>query len=82
MGWRLPIPISQGNQLRPEWKGLFEEFPDRFLIGTDVGKPSLDGYSNLITYWREILKQLSPEAAEKIAHQNAERVLKLSPVTK
>ncbi len=77
------IPISQGGQLRSEWKELLEEFPDRFVIGTDIGgRPSLDGYSGLIGYWRGILKQLSPEAAEKLAHENAERILKLPPLRK
>ncbi len=73
------IPISVGGQLLPEWKELLEEFPDRFVIGTDVGDPSLGRYAFMIGYWRGIFKQLSPVAAEKLAHQNAERILKLPP---
>jgi hypothetical protein len=73
------IPISEDGQLRPEWKELLEEFPDRFVVGTDVGDSSLDGYSFMIAYWRGILKQLSADSAEKLAHQNAERILKLPP---
>jgi len=78
MGWGLPIPISEAGNLRSVWKVLLEEFPERFLIGTDVGTPSVIDYARLITYWRDILAQLSPDAAEKIAHQNAERLLKLA----
>lgn len=81
-GPRTKIPISDGGQLRPAWKELLEEFPDRFVIGTDVSSPSLDGYARLIDYWRGILKQLSPETAEKLAHQNAARILKLPPLVK
>ncbi len=84
LSWRdervgVRIPISVGGLLRPEWKELLEEFPDRFVIGTDVGDPSLDRYAVMIGYWRGILNQLSKGAAEKLAHQNAERILKLPP---
>jgi predicted TIM-barrel fold metal-dependent hydrolase len=73
------IPISEDGQLRPEWKELLEEFPDRFVVGTDVADPSLSGYSFMIDYWRGILKQLSADSSEKLSHQNAERILKLPP---
>jgi predicted TIM-barrel fold metal-dependent hydrolase len=33
----------------------------------------------MIQFWRKILPQLSPQTAAKIAHQNAERLLKLLP---
>lgn len=80
-GWRLPLPISEGGQLRPIWKDLLEEFPERFVIGTDVNPPSIIEYATLIQYWRKILSQLTPETAEKLAHKNAERILRL-PVLK
>ncbi len=81
-GWHLPIPISEGNRLRPEWKDLLEEFPDRFVIGTDVSTPSLIEYASLIKYWRAILSQLTAETAEKFAHANAERILRLPSLKK
>ena len=77
-------PVSLARKLRPEWQELFESFSDRFVIGTDVdpNRPSLQTYEELIGYWREMLGQLSHDTAEKIAHQNAERILRLSPSTK
>jgi predicted TIM-barrel fold metal-dependent hydrolase len=81
-GWRLPIPISEGNQLKTEWKDLLEEFSDRFVIGTDVSTPSPIEYARLVKYWRAILSQLTPETAEKFAHANAERILRLPSLKK
>jgi len=61
---------------------LLEEFPERFVIGTDSDDTNPRSYADLISFWREILSQLSPGTAVKIAHQNAERLLKLSPSPK
>lgn len=73
-----PFPIDENGILKQSWKDLFQEFPDRFVIGTDLDKPSLGDYSNLITHWRQILDQLPPDIAAKIAYQNAEFLLKVS----
>ncbi len=59
----------------PEWKLLLEEFSDRFVLGTDV--IALKGFMLTIGRWRQVLKQLSPATARKLAHQNAERLLNL-----
>ncbi len=59
----------------PEWKVLLEEFSDRFILGTDTR--SLPEFVNTIGSWREVLKQLSPTTARKLAHQNTERLLNL-----
>jgi hypothetical protein len=67
------------GRLRPEWKELLEEFPDRFVIGTDAITPTLDTYARVIGVWRLLLAQLSPETAAMLAHRNAERLLGLVP---
>jgi len=74
--------ISIGGQLKPDWKDLLEQFPDRFVIGTDVSGQSLAEYEAVINYWRGVLPQLSPATAEKIAHQNAEHLLNLPSVVR
>lgn len=73
-----PFPIDENGILKQSWKDLFQEFPDRFVIGTDLGKPSLSDYSDLIMLWRQILDQLPPDVAAKMAYQNAEALLKVS----
>lgn len=70
--------IDDEGQLKSGWKDLLEEYQDRIVIGTDRAKPSVKPYSTVIRYWREVLPQLSPQAAAKIAHGNARRLLKLS----
>ena len=67
--------IDDEGQLRPGWKELLEEYQDRIVIGTDRVKPSVKAYSTVIGYWRQVFSQLSPKAAAKIAHGNAERLL-------
>jgi predicted TIM-barrel fold metal-dependent hydrolase len=73
-------PIDEGGMLKPTWKALLEEFPDRFVIGTDIDPATLETYREEIGYWRGILTQLSPTTAAKLAHENAKRLLKLSAV--
>jgi len=57
----------------PEWKILLEEFPDRFVLGTDAF--ALSGFVHAISTWRKVLDQLSAPTARKLAHENAERLL-------
>ena len=57
----------------PDWRILLEEYPDRFVIGTD--EFDLAGFVHAIGSWRKILDQLSAPTARKIAHENAERLL-------
>jgi hypothetical protein len=71
--------MDQAGRLREVWRQLLEEFPDRFVIGTDLSAPSPNGYAALVAFWRTILEQLLPETAANIAHRNAERILALPP---
>lgn len=64
--------IAPGGQLAPEWRDLFERFPDRFMLGS--GTYTNDfwfRYSTTLERSRDWLRQLQPELAERIAHQNA-----------
>ena len=58
-----------------EWKLLFEEYSDRFFLGTDA--PNFQQFTLVIGRWRKVLQQYSPAIASKLAHQNAERLLNL-----
>jgi len=58
-----------------EWKALLEEFSNRFVLGTDG--LNLQQFVITIGRWRKVLKQLSPQTAAKLAHENAERLLNL-----
>ena len=74
-------PIDNDRVLKPDWKVLLEDFPDRFVIGTDVDPATMAAYAEEVGYWRGILSQLSPLTAAKLAHGNAERLLRLTPAS-
>ena len=69
-------PRDLPPSLESDWKKLFEEFPDRFVIGTDVNTGRLSQYDRVVTTFREvILDGINREAAERIAFKNAWRLM-------
>ena len=63
-------------QLNSAWRDLFEEYPDRFLFGSDVNTGRFDNYERVVGNFRwHILRNLSPGAGAKIAYQNAWRLM-------
>jgi len=72
--WMFLIEDGSGN-LYPEVKALFEEFPERFLLGTDCAHtPALKNYVKRVERDRELLSSLKLETARRIAFQNAEEL--------
>jgi hypothetical protein len=72
--------IEQGGVLVPDMKALYEEFPDRFMLGMDVAHApgnNPQNYSQRVNRFRELLGQLKPETARKLAEANAIRIFKL-----
>jgi Amidohydrolase len=65
--------ITDGSgKLTAEWRGLFERFPDRFLLGSDTWVPERwASYGEIMAGYRGWLVQLSPTVAKQIAHGNA-----------
>lgn len=64
---------APGGQLDPEWRQLFLEFPDRFMVGTGTFTPERWPFIvEQARYSRQWLAQLPPQVAEKIAWQNGE----------
>ncbi|WP_374467111.1 amidohydrolase family protein [Ferrovibrio sp.] len=63
---------SQGK-VDPAWRVLFEEFPDRFMVGTDTFTPERWFYIEEHAKWsRGWLADLPAPLAERIAYRNAE----------
>ena len=77
-----PLPSCQrwslldaDGRLDPDWKDLFESYPDRFLHAVDIFIESNIQYFGPDTaYMRKVLGQLSPATAEKIAYKNILRI--------
>ena len=61
------------GKVPPEWRALFTEFPDRFMVGTDTFTPERWHYIVEHANWsRAWLAELPPALAERIAWRNAE----------
>ncbi len=77
--WTFPIEDGRGRLL-PGMKELFEQFPDRFMVGMDCYFTGAYQYfPERVARFRQLLSELSPSTARKLAYENAERVLKLAP---
>jgi hypothetical protein len=65
--------ITDGSgKLTPEWRALFERYPDRFLLGSDTWVPQRwASYGEIMAGYRGWLAQLPPAVAKQIAHDNA-----------
>ncbi len=76
-GRRAPILDNKGILLKA-WKELLEDYSDRFLVGLDAYAPGDEDRMALFArFHRQVLGQLSREAAEKIAYKNALKLLGL-----
>lgn len=65
-----------GDSLDSSWKKVIEEFPDRFVLGTDTNPPRFENYNRVIkTYRNIILKGVKKDVAEKIAYKNAWKLM-------
>ena len=64
--------VDGSGKLTPEWRALFERYPDRFLLGSDTWVPERwASYGEIMAGYRAWLVQLSPAVAKQIAHGNA-----------
>ncbi len=63
----------KGVILDPEWKRVIEEFPDRFVLGSDVAPLRFEGWYDRAfdDYRKIILKGVRNDVAERIAYKNA-----------
>ena len=70
---------DKDGKLQKGWKDVFEEFPDRFTFGSDIGADDKrhEILGQVIENARSYLGQLKPETAEKIGHLNARKLLGL-----
>jgi hypothetical protein len=68
---------ASGNQVDPAWCAAFEEFPRRFMVGTDTFTPERWHYIvPHAAYSRAWLAALGAPLAENIAWRNAEALLR------
>jgi hypothetical protein len=67
---------ASGGAVTPEWRAAFEEFGDRFMVGTDTFTPErwyyIEEHANFSRRW---LAGLPKDLAERIGFRNAEAML-------
>jgi predicted TIM-barrel fold metal-dependent hydrolase len=61
--------IAPGGVLDPRWPALIEEYPGRFVIGSDI-VGFVTEYKPTIQRYYLLLDALKPETARKVAHDN------------
>ncbi|GEM_PF-746092 len=84
------FPLDNDGKLRPEWLSLFQDYPTRFVIGSDrffsavntqgTGTGAMLGSKSVGPVYTKIqllLKQLPPDLAKKIATENAMALYKI-----
>ena len=73
---RFHTKIFDADRMEPEWQKLIEDYPDRFMIGTDIKKDAY--YDEAIKVVRKgLLGHLSPDTARMVAYENAQRLFDL-----
>ncbi len=69
--------LAEDGTLKPEWRALFERFPDRFMFGMDVQSiPSVEGIAGRMAGARAAFASLPQALEENIAWRNVSRVMK------
>jgi hypothetical protein len=72
---------GSGGKVPPEWRALFTDFPDRFMVGTDTYTPERWHYVIEHAAWsRAWLADLPRPLAERIAWRNADALFAGSPL--
>ncbi|MDT8989737.1 amidohydrolase family protein [Curvibacter sp. APW13] len=73
--------LNEDGALFEDWAQLMEAMPERFMVGTDskFGQSGHEGvgeeaYDKTVHRYRRMLGSLAPEAAKRIAAQNANRL--------
>jgi hypothetical protein len=70
---RFVVNRAAAAKVPAEWRALFTEFPDRFVVGTDTYTPERWHYIVEHAAWsRAWLADLPPALAERIAWRNAD----------
>ena len=68
---------ASGGSVDPAWREAFEEFPQRFMVGTDTFTPERWHYIVPHAEWsRGWLAGLPPALAERLAWRNGEALLR------
>lgn len=69
--------VYSEDSVKPEWVALIEEFPTRFMVGTDTYNPRVNFEKNIEEIRGGLLSKLKVSTIELVAYKNAVRVMRL-----
>ncbi len=76
------VPLSLADKtINTQWLELFKEFPDRFMIGSDIKPGQRAGEFDFIKPHFAVLKSLPRDVQNKIAQGNAIRIFRIQNTT-
>ena len=74
-------PLDEAEQLKPVWRKLILDFPDRFTMHTDIFYvshwPPDRGPKKSHELAQKLLAQLPPEIARQLAYENTKRIYRM-----
>ncbi len=74
-------PLADDGKIKPDWLQLFEDFPDRFIIGSDQRYPEPKGAEQR---WQTVVllfNQLPADVRRKIGTENVLHIFAGKPAT-
>jgi predicted TIM-barrel fold metal-dependent hydrolase len=67
-------PLASDGTIKPDWRSLFEDFPDRFIIGSDqhypIPKNAADRWQTAVL----LFNQLPPAVRRRIGTENIQHI--------
>jgi len=70
--------IDEDNRIKSEWLALFKDYPERFMIGSDIKPGIREDEFRFIKRHRKFLEQLPPEILKRIERDNAKEIFKIN----
>ena len=74
IGKNSPLVGGATGAIKPDWLALFQDFPDRFVVGTDQHYPEPKAGAQRWQAVVGLLNQLPPDLRHKVAMDNARRL--------
>lgn len=69
--------LDEDGRIKSEWLALFKDYPERFMIGSDIKPGQREDEFRYIKEHRQFLEQLPPKILKKIERENAKEIFKI-----
>ena len=66
--------LDRQGKIKPEWMALFKDYPERFMVGSDIKPGLVEGEFSFIEKHRGFLEQLPPEILKAFERDTATEV--------